>query len=61
MFWFEFCSKRFRPGPSFNEVAKYVGNVTMFAYTMKEKNLVRALYTRPRGNGSQSLSRADDW
>ena len=28
---------------------------------MKEKNLVRALYTRLRENGSQSLSRADDW
>ena len=35
VFWFEFFSKRFGPGPS--SVTKYVGNASMFAYAMKEK------------------------
>ena len=51
------------PWPFISRVAKYVGNVAMFAYAMKGKKnfVVRALCTRPRRNGSQSLSRADDW
>ena len=35
VFWFEFFSKRFGPGPS--SVTKYVGNASMFAYAVKEK------------------------
>ena len=35
VFWFEFFSKRFGPGPS--SVTNYVGNASMFAYAVKEK------------------------
>ena len=35
VFWFEFFSKRFGPGPS--SVTKYVGNASMFAYAVKGK------------------------
>ena len=35
VFWFEFFSKRFGPGPS--SVTKYVGNASMFTYVVKEK------------------------
>ena len=38
VFWFEFFSKRFGPGPS--SVTKYVGNASMFAYAVKEKKTV---------------------
>ena len=61
VFWFEFFSKRFGPGPS--SVTKYVGNASMFAYAVKEKKsfVALAFCTRPRGYGSRSLSRVDDW
>ena len=40
VFWFEFFSKRFGPGPS--SVTKYVGNASMFAYAVKGKKLCGA-------------------
>ena len=36
-----------------NNLSGFVGHASKF--------VVRALYTRPRGNGTQILSRADDW
>ena len=63
VFWLEFFSKHFAPGPSSVELQSTLETlIAMFAYAMKEKKLVlRTFCKRPRGNESRSLSHVDDW